>query len=89
MLLFIGQRLAILLVTLLVASLVVFGVMRDPAGRRGETMLGPTATPETVAALAHKLGLDQPVALRYGPGSTARCRRSRPSPTPTIRRSRR
>ena len=34
-------------------------------GNAAQTMLGPTATPEAVAALSHKLGLDQPVALRY------------------------
>ena len=32
---------------------------------RRETMLGASATPEAVAALAHKLGLDQPFAARY------------------------
>jgi len=59
------QRLAILLVTLAVASLVVFGVIEILPGDAAQTMLGATATPETVAALAHKLGLDQPFAVRY------------------------
>ena len=34
-------------------------------GDAAETMLGPTATPEAVAALSHKLGLDAPAAVRY------------------------
>ena len=34
-------------------------------GNAAETMLGPTATPEAVAALSHKLGLDLPAPVRY------------------------
>ena len=84
------QRLAILFVTLAVASLVVFGVIEILPGDAAQTMLGATATPETVAALAHKLGLDQPFAVRYRAWVGRRAaRRSRPCPTPMIRRSRR
>jgi peptide/nickel transport system permease protein len=65
MLLYAFQRLAVLVATLLFASLIVFTVMNVLPGNAAETMLGPTATPEAVAALAHKLGLDQPAPIRY------------------------
>ncbi len=65
MLLYVLQRLAVLAATLIIASLVVFAVMDILPGNAAETMLGPTATPEAVAALAHKLGLDQPLHVRY------------------------
>jgi len=68
------RRLAILFVTLAVASLVVFGVIEILPGDAAQTMLGATATPETVAALAHKLGLDQPFAVRYWAWATGALR---------------
>jgi peptide/nickel transport system permease protein len=34
-------------------------------GDAAQTMLGPTASPEAVASLSHKLGLDQPAPIRY------------------------
>ena len=66
MLLYVLQRLAVLAATLLAASLIVFAVMDILPGNAAETILGPTATPEAVAALSHKLGLDQPLYIRYG-----------------------
>ena len=65
MLLYLIQRLAVLAATLVAASLIVFGVMNILPGNAAETMLGSTATPEALAALAHKLGLDQPAYMRY------------------------
>jgi len=59
------QRLAVLAATLIAASVIVFAVMSILPGDAAEAMLGPSATPEAVAALSHKLGLDQPVHLRY------------------------
>ena len=59
------QRLTLFLATLAIASVVVFGVLEVLPGNAAETMLGSTATPEAVAALSHKLGLDQPLATRY------------------------
>ena len=59
------QRVAVLAATLVSASLIVFTVMSILPGNAAEALLGPSATPQAVAALAHKLGLDQPVALRY------------------------
>jgi peptide/nickel transport system permease protein len=65
MLLYAARRLAILIVTLAVASLIVFAALEVLPGNAAETMLGASATPEAVAALAHKLGLDQPWHVRY------------------------
>ena len=59
------QRLALLAATLLFASFVVFTVLEVLPGNAAETMLGASATPEAVAALSHKLGLDQPFLTRY------------------------
>src|SRR5271163_2302308 len=65
MLLYVLRRLILLLLTLAFASLVVFGVLEVLPGDAAQTMLGASATPEAVAALSHKLGLDQPFATRY------------------------
>jgi len=66
MLFYLLQRFVLLLATLLFASLAVFAVLEILPGNAAQTMLGASATPEAVAALAHKLGLDQPFAVRYG-----------------------
>ena len=65
MLLYAARRLAILVATLAFASLIVFAALEVLPGNAAETMLGASATPEAVAALAHKLGLDQPWSTRY------------------------
>jgi peptide/nickel transport system permease protein len=65
MALFLIQRFLLLLATLAFASIVVFGVLEILPGNAAQVMLGATATPDTVAALAHKLGLDQSFATRY------------------------
>ena len=65
MLAFAFQRLLVVAATLIFASLAVFGVLEILPGNAAMTMLGASATPEAVAALAHKLGLDQPTAARY------------------------
>ena len=62
---FLLKRLASFLVTLLVASAVVFAVLELLPGNAAEVILGETATPESVAALQAKLGLDRPPLTRY------------------------
>ena len=62
---FLLKRLATLLATLAVASLVVFAVLELLPGNAAEVILGDTATPESLAALNAKLGLDRPAAVRY------------------------
>ena len=59
------QRLALLAATLLFASFIVFMVLEVLPGNAAQTMLGASATPEAVAVLSHKLGLDQPFLTRY------------------------
>jgi peptide/nickel transport system permease protein len=59
------QRILLFAATLLIASMIVFAVMNILPGDAALTMLGPTATPEAVASLSHKLGLDQPAPIRY------------------------
>jgi peptide/nickel transport system permease protein len=65
MALYLLQRIALLAATLLFASFVVFGVLEVLPGNAAQVMLGANATPETLAALTHKLGLDQGFAARY------------------------
>jgi peptide/nickel transport system permease protein len=65
MALYLLQRLLVLAATLVFASLVIFAVLEILPGNAAQVMLGATATPEAVAALAHKLGLDQPFLARY------------------------
>ena len=63
--LYLFRRFILLLATLVFASIVVFAVLEILPGNAAQVMLGATATPETVAALAHKLGLDQRAMMRY------------------------
>ena len=65
MLLFLARRAASFATTLIVASLVVFAVLELLPGRPAQVMLGDTATPESIAALEARLGLDQPAWSRY------------------------
>ena len=62
---FLLKRLATLVLTLLVASMVVFAVLELLPGNAAEVILGDTATPESLAALQAKLGLDRPPLQRY------------------------
>ena len=63
--LFLLKRFATLIATLVGASAVVFLVLEILPGNAAQTLLGPDAAPEAVAALATKLGLDQPAWQRY------------------------
>src|SRR5579863_590793 len=63
--LYLLQRALLLLATLIFASVVIFGVLEILPGNAAQVMLGASATPEAVASLAHKLGLDQGFATRY------------------------
>ncbi len=63
---FLFKRLATFLATLVVASALVFAVLELLPGNVAQVMLGETATPESIASLEKKLGLDRPPAQRYG-----------------------
>jgi peptide/nickel transport system permease protein len=59
------RRIVSLVLTLLVVSLLIFTVMDLLPGDPAAIMLGTSASPETLAALQHQLGLDQPLPVRY------------------------
>jgi peptide/nickel transport system permease protein len=63
--LFLLKRLLTLLLTLVGASLVIFGVLEILPGDVAQVMMGPDASPEATRALAEKLGLDRPPLARY------------------------
>lgn len=65
MLKLIRRRLVYLLPVLLAVSLLTFLVAALLPGDMAEVLLGDQATPETLAALRHDMGLDQPLLVRY------------------------
>ncbi|MGN6549897.1 MAG: ABC transporter permease [Pararhizobium sp.] len=65
MLTFVLKRFVSLAITLLVASAVIFTLTNIVPGDPARFMLGMNAQPDTLAALHHQLGLDQPAILRY------------------------
>jgi len=62
---FLLKRLATLAATLAVASVLVFAVLELLPGNAAQIILGESATPESLAAMEAKLGLDQPAWQRY------------------------
>ena len=62
---FLARRFATFVATLLAASAVIFLVQGVLPGNAAQVMLGESATPEAVAALSYKLGLDRPLPARY------------------------
>jgi len=63
--LFLFKRLITLVATLVGTSIVVFLVLEILPGNAAQIIMGPDASPEAVAALAQKLGLDRPAWSRY------------------------
>ena len=63
---FLIKRLSTFVATLLAASVLIFMVQGVLPGNAAQVMLGESATPESVAALSAKLGLDQTAPVRYG-----------------------
>jgi peptide/nickel transport system permease protein len=63
--LFLFKRLITLIATLIGTSLVVFLVLEVLPGNAAQILMGPDASPDAVAALAQKLGLDRPALERY------------------------
>ena len=66
MILFLLRRFATLLLTLAVASALVFSVLELLPGNAAMLILGESATPESLRAMEQKLGLDRPPLARYG-----------------------
>jgi peptide/nickel transport system permease protein len=65
MLEFLARRLAAALVTLVLATVVVFAVVEVLPGDPALVMLGTDARPDTLAAIRAKYGFDQPLLTRY------------------------
>jgi len=63
--LFLFKRVLTLIATLIGASAIIFAVLEILPGNAAQLLMGADASPEAVAALATKLGLDQPVWTRY------------------------
>ena len=61
----IANRIGVGLVTLLAVSMVVFAITSLLPGDAAQAMLGQESTPELLAALRAKFGLDQPGYVRY------------------------
>jgi len=59
------NRLGVALLTLLAVSVVVFAITSLLPGDAAQALLGQESTPELLAALRQKFGLDQPAYLRY------------------------
>src|SRR5262249_14869372 len=59
------RRWLLLVPTLLLASILVFGIIAAAPGDPVRMKLGTEATPEQVAAERERLGLDKPLPVRY------------------------
>jgi peptide/nickel transport system permease protein len=62
---YLAKRLALIVYTLLVVSLVVFAITQVLPADAAVMLLGENATPDALAAIRDKLGLDQPVWQQY------------------------
>ncbi|MDA8219336.1 MAG: ABC transporter permease [Dehalococcoidales bacterium] len=63
---YIIRRLLQLIPVVLLASVLVFLLLRLVPGDPAETVAGPDATPDVIEAVRHKMGLDQPLPVQYG-----------------------
>jgi len=59
------RRLIVLIVTLFLVSILIFAVINIVPGDPAQIILGTEATPETLARVRAKLGLDRPAVVRY------------------------
>ncbi len=62
---FVGRRLLLVALVMLVVSVLIFGIVQLLPGDVAVMILGTSATPEDLAALRLRLGLDRPAVLRY------------------------
>lgn len=63
---FLLRRLGTTVFTLLVVSLLVFGITQVLPADAAVMLLGERATPEALAAIRRRLGLDDPILVQYG-----------------------
>ena len=62
---YLARRCLLIAYTLLIVSLLVFGITQILPADAAVTLLGETATPEALAAVRERLGLDDPVWMQY------------------------
>jgi peptide/nickel transport system permease protein len=62
----VATRVAFSLAALFVASFLIFGATEALPGDAAQSILGKAATPDALAALRTRLGLDEPFLQRYG-----------------------
>ena len=62
---FVAKRLGLILLVLFVVSILIFGIVNVLPGDVASAVLGDQSTPQQVEALRQKLGLYQPVHVRY------------------------
>lgn len=62
---FIARRFLTTVISVLLASVVVFSALLAVPGDPAEAILGLNANPQSVTALRHQLGLDRPATSRY------------------------
>jgi peptide/nickel transport system permease protein len=60
---FIARRLVLLAVTLFAVSILIFIITRVLPGDVATMILGQYATPEDLATLRHRVGVDQPAVV--------------------------
>jgi peptide/nickel transport system permease protein len=65
MIAYILRRLGMILLTLLLASIIIFGVTQLLPGDVAQVILGQFATPQAIENLRAELGLDRPVIVQY------------------------
>ncbi len=65
MLNYVGKRLLAMIPVLFLVSLIAFTIIHLTPGDPAMMMLGEEATPDTIAALRHDLGLDRPLPVQY------------------------
>ncbi|WP_066519533.1 ABC transporter permease [Curtobacterium ammoniigenes] len=63
---FLVGRIVLLAIGLLVASMIIFAVLRILPGDVAQVVAGTQSSPAQVAAIRHQLGLDQPAFAQYG-----------------------
>ncbi|SIS22748.1 ABC transporter permease [Williamsia sterculiae] len=61
----VGRRLGAAVITLFIASLVIFAILRLVPGDPATVLAGADATPATVAGIRHDLGLDRSLVSQY------------------------
>ena len=61
-----ARRIAMLLLTMVIVSLLAFVAFDIISGDPATAMLGTQATPEKIEALREEMGLNRPLMVRYG-----------------------